>query len=159
MRAVTIPSRSVALPAVALAAALLAGYPAVADDESAFAGDVDVENIAATPARAGETTRLTFTIRNGGSDRVQVTGVQFPHGEPSRVVGFLGGSHSATVGALSIAPGEEVQLGARRAWLEVGPLRQDLAAGSRVVARLVLGRGTLPLTVHVGTAAPARQGT
>ena len=39
--------------------------------------------------------------------------------------------------------------GRRVAWIEVGPLKSDLTLGSLVPARLLLGRGALPLPVHV----------
>lgn len=145
----------ISLPAMALAAAILAGCPVLADDESAAAGEVALDDIAATPARAGETTRRTFTIRNDGAERVLVTGAQFTAGDPSRVVGFLGGSHSASIGILAVALGEELRLGSRSAWVEVGPLTADLPAGGHVPARLLLGQGVVPLTVHVAGARAA----
>lgn len=123
--------------------------PSNADDESATIGDLAVEAVGATPAKAGETTRITFSIENSGADRVTVTGVRWPTGEPSRVVGFLGTSHSTTLGGLPIDAGELVQLDNKTAWVEVGPLKADLAPGAVVLARLVLGRFEAPLSVHV----------
>lgn len=40
--------------------------PAVADDQNAVIGDLRIEEVAATAATAGGTTRITFTIENDG---------------------------------------------------------------------------------------------
>lgn len=149
MRLSTALCWGISLTAMSVAAAILTGCPARADDESAAAGEIVVEDVAATPARAGETTRITFTIRNDGGERVLVTGVDAATGEASRVVGFLGTSHAAAVGSLPVGPGEEVRLGGKTAWIELGPLASDLKPGSRFPARLLFGRGSLPLSLHV----------
>lgn len=140
---------AISLTAMGAAAVILTDCPARADDEIATVGEIVVEGVAATPGRAGEMTQLTFTIRNEGAERVLVTGVGTATGETSRVVGFLGTSHAASVGSLPVGPGEEVRLGNRTAWIELGPLASDLTVGSRFPARLLLARGSLPLTVHV----------
>lgn len=126
--------------------------PSRADDENATIGDVLIDGVAATPAKAGETTRITFSVENAGSDRVIITGVRWPSGEPARVMGFLGSSHGAVIGALPVGPGEVVRLDGRTAWIEVGPLKSDLVPGSVVQARLVLGRSEAPLPIHVSRA-------
>ena len=149
MRLSTALCWGISLTAISVAAAILTGCPARADDESAAAGEIVVEEVAATPARAGETSRVTFTIRNDGSERVLVTGLDAAPGEASRVVGFLGSSHAVAVGSLPVGPGEEVRLGERTAWVELGPLASDLTPGSRFPAQLLFGRGSLPLSVHV----------
>ena len=149
MRLSTAICWGISLTAMSVAAAILTGCPARADDESAAAGEIVVEDVAATPARVGETSRITFTIRNDGAERVLVTGVDTATSEASRVVGFLGTSHAAAVGSLPVGPGEEVRLGARTAWIEMEPLASDLTPGSRFPARLLLARGSLPLSVHV----------
>lgn len=140
---------TISLTVIGIAAAISTDCPARADDESAAAREIVIESVAATPARVGETTRLTFAIRNDGVERVLVTGIGTATGEASRVVGFLGTRHAASIGSLPIEPGEEVRLGSRTAWIELGPLASDLMSGSRFPARLLLGRGSLPLTVHV----------
>lgn len=123
--------------------------PALSDDESATAGDIQVEGVAATPAKAGETTRITFTIENGGSERATVTGLKLPSGEASRVLGFLGTSHSAPIGGIPVGPGERFRLDGRTAWIDVGPLKSDLTAGTVAAATLILGRFETPISVHV----------
>lgn len=123
--------------------------PARADDESAVAGDVSIEEVAASPARAGGMTRVTFTVENQGTERVTVTGLKLPSGEPSRVVGFLGTSHSTNIGGVTVGPGEMARLGAKTAWIEVGPLKSDLLAGTVVAGSLLLGRFETPISVHV----------
>lgn len=123
--------------------------PSRADDESAAAGDVSIEGVAASPARAGGVTRVTFTIDNRGTEGVSVTGLKLPSGEASWVMGFLGTSHSTSIGALTVRPGEMTRLGARTAWIEVGPLKSDLRAGTVVAASLLLGRFEAPITLHV----------
>lgn len=157
--------------ALALAAALamatvLTAFPCPsrADDEGATIGEVNVSEVAATPAKAGETTRITFSVENGGSEQVTVTGVRWPTGELGRVVGSLGTTHSTAMGGLPVAAGEVLQLDGRTAWIEVGPLGAHLAPGSVVQARLVLGRFAAPLSVHVsptpeaaGAVSPGRE--
>lgn len=140
------------LGALALATAAIVTVipcPSRADDESATIGDVTVAEVAATPAKAGETTRITFSVENGGSEQVTVTGVRWPTGELGRVVGSLGTSHSTAIGGLPVAAGDILHLDGRTAWIEVGPLGADLTPGSVVQARLVLGRFAAPLSVHV----------
>lgn len=123
--------------------------PALSDDESATAGDIQIEGVAATPAKAGETTRITFTVENGGTERAAITGLRLPSGEPSRVLGFLGTSHSAPIGAIPIGPGERYRLDGRTAWIDVGPLKSDLKAGAVIDGKLVLGRFEAPISIHV----------
>jgi hypothetical protein len=140
-----------AVGTVALAAVTVASLscPSHAHDESAVVGDVIVENIAATPARVGEMTRVTFSVANSGADRVTVIGVRLSTGELSSVIGSYGGSHSGPVGGLPIAPGEMTNLDGTSAWIEVGPLKQNLAPGSIVPARVVFGTYEAPITLHV----------
>lgn len=138
---------------LAVAAALLTlglgTGPALSDDESATAGDIQIEGVAATPVKAGGTTRITFTVENGGTERAAITGLRLPTGEPSRVLGFLGTSHSAPIGAIPIGPGERYRLDGRTAWIEIGPLKSDLKAGAVVDGTLVLGRFETPISIHV----------
>ena len=122
---------------------------ALADDQNASAGDIAIEGVAATPAKAGEATRVTFIIENRGSERANVTGLRLATGEPSRVLGFLGTSHSAPIGAISVGPGERYRLDGRTAWIDVGPLKSDLRVGAVVPAALLMGRFETPVDVHV----------
>lgn len=140
---------------VSLAAAtllLVSPCPLRADDERATIGEIAVEGVAATSAKAGEATRITFSIENAGAERVTITGVRWPTGEPARVMGFLGSSHSAAISGLTVDAGETLQLDGRSAWVEVGPLKADLAPGSVVQAYLVLARYEAPIPVHVSPA-------
>ncbi len=131
----------------------------LADDEEAAIGDVTIKDVAATPARAGETTKVTFSVENAGTDRILVTGVRLPTGGPSRVVGFMGTSHSGTIGVFSVEPGEAGYLDGKDAWVEVGPLKQDMVAGTVVPGRLQLGRFEAPFSVHVIPHEPAATGS
>ena len=140
--------RNTLLALVAVSATAILPGAATADDESAVAGDVQVEAVAATAAGVGQTTRITFSIENQGSDPVRVTGLRLRPGEPSRVVGFLGTSHSTTLSDVPVAPGEAVQLGPKTFWIEVGPLKSDLPAGTVLPATLLLGRFEAPISVH-----------
>ncbi|MBM1171561.1 hypothetical protein [Microvirga arabica] len=131
-----------------------------AGDEGTVIGDVTVTAVSATPARAGEVTVITFSVENSGSDRVLITGLRLPGGEPSRVMGTFGQGYSGEIGALSVRPGRTECLDGRNVWIEVGPLAQDLQADTVVPARLVLGSYESPLTLHVGPVATgAIQGT
>lgn len=125
--------------------------PSSAHDEAAQIGDVAIDQVAAMSARAGETTRVTFSIENSGFERVTITGIRLPTGEPSRVVGFYGTSHSGEIGGLSVAPGETARLDGKNAWIEVGPLKQDLVPDTVVSASLVLGPYEAPLSIHVSS--------
>ena len=130
-------------------AVALGPAPVLADDESATVGELQVEGVAATPAKAGETTRITFTIENNGTERAMITGLRLPSGEPSRVLGFLGTSHSAPIGAIAVGAGERYRLDGRTAWIDVGPLKSDLRPGAAVSAMLVIGRFETPISLHV----------
>lgn len=147
------------LAAVGVTAATIASYavlqpcPARADDEGAIFGDVTVTQVATTPARAGETAVVTFSIENSGEDRVLITGVRLPDGEPSRIMGSFGQGQSGEIGALSVRPGATESLDGRKVWIEVGPLARDLEPDTTVPARLVLGAYDSPLTLHVGPVA------
>jgi hypothetical protein len=144
------------LVAIGAAAATIAAYSilqpcsAKADDEIGVFGDVTVTQVAATPARAGETTIVTFSVENSGSDRALITGLRLPGGEPSKVMGALGQGQSGEIGVLSIRPGGTEHLDGGKVWIEVGPLAQDLKPDTTVTARLVLGSYESPLTLHVG---------
>lgn len=140
-----------AAAAIAVVALLVMSCSSKAHDENATIGDVRVDQVAATPARAGETTRITLSVENGGAERVVVTGVRLPTGEPSRVVGFYGTSHSGAVGGIPVDPGETARLDGRSAWIEVGPLKTAFSPGSIVAARLVLNAYEAPLSLHVLT--------
>jgi hypothetical protein len=97
---------------------LLLPAPSKAHDESAVIGDVSVENVAATPARAGETSRITFCVENGGSQGVTVTGVRLPTGEPTRVIGFLGRpAHTGEIGGFRVGPGETGKFDGKKVWI------------------------------------------
>src|SRR5215207_4765098 len=126
--------------------------PSSAHDEGATIGDLVVDEVAATPAKAGETTRITLSVENSGPDRVTITGVRWPTGEPSRVMSFLGSSHSAALGGLPINAGEALRLDCKSAWIKVGPLKANVASGVVVLARLVLGHFEALLPVHVSPA-------
>lgn len=126
--------------------------PSNAHDEGATIGDLVVDEVAATPAKAGDTTRITLSVENSGPDRVTITGVRWPTGEPSRVMGFLGTSHSAALSGLPIGAGEALRLDGKSAWIEVGPLKADMVSGDVIPARLVLGHFEAPLPVHVSPA-------
>ncbi len=142
--------------AVGMSAATMAAYsvlqpcPAKADDQGAVSGDVTITQVAATRARAGETSVVTLTVENSGSDRVLVTGVRLPGGEPSRIMGVLGQGHSGEIGALSVRPGATEHLDGGTIWIEVGPLTHDLKPDGTVAASLVLGSYESPLALHVG---------
>ncbi len=146
-----------ALGIVAVGAAtvlFLLPCPSSADDESALIGDVAIDHVAATPARAGEITRVTFSIGNSGSQRVMITGIRLSGGELSRVIGFYGTSHSGDIGAFPVSAGDTAQLDGKKAWIEVGPLKQDLGPDTIVSARLVLGPYEAPISIHVSPASP-----
>jgi hypothetical protein len=139
------------LAAVALVTswAFLFACPSQADDEAAVIGDIVVEDAAATPAKAGETTRITFSIENTGSDNVTITGMRLAVPGPSRVIGLLGTSHSARIDGFPLEAGEVSRLDGKTAWIEVGPLASALAPGSVLTGRLVFGRFEAPLNIHV----------
>ncbi|QRM34649.1 hypothetical protein [Microvirga sp. VF16] len=147
------------LVAVGVAVATIAAYailqpcPANAEDESAVLGDLAISQIAATPARAGETTVITFAVENAGTDRVLITGLQMPGEQPARIMGSFGQGHSGEIGTLPVRPGATERLDGRRIWIEVGPLARDLEPDSAIPADLVLGPYESPLTLHVGPVA------
>ena len=148
--------RFVAVAAVAAtftAYSVLQPCPAKADDEDAVSGDVAISEIAATPARAGETTMVTFSVENLGTDRVLITGLRMPGGEQSRIMGSFGTRHSGEIGALSVNSGAVERLDGRKVWIEVGPLSQNLEPDTAIPARLILGTYESPLTLHVGPVA------
>lgn len=123
--------------------------PGRAHDESATIGDLAVTDVAATAARAGESTKITFSVENTGFEQVTITGVRLPTGERSRVIGFYGTSHSGEIGGFPVGPGETGRLDGRNAWVEVGPLSADLSEGSVITGRLLWGRFEAPLAIHV----------
>ncbi|MCG7392945.1 hypothetical protein MHY87_08520 [Microvirga sp. ACRRW] len=126
---------------------------AIADDEGAVFGEVTVSNIAATPARVGETTIITFSIENTGSDGILITGLQLPGGEPSKVMGAFGQGQRGEIGTLPVQAGATEHLDGTKVWIEVGPLAQDLHPDTTAPALLVLGSYESPLTLHVGPVA------
>ena len=126
-----------------------------ADDETVVFGEVVVEDATATPAKAGETTRITFSIENTGHDNVTVTGLRLAVPGPSKVVGSLGTSHSARMDGLMVEPGEVTRLDGKAAWIEVGPLASELVPGGIVTGRLVLGHFEAPLNIHISPEQPA----
>jgi hypothetical protein len=126
---------------------------AKADDEGGVFGDVTVTQVAATQARAGETTIVTFSVENSGDERVLITGLRLPGKEPSRIMGSFGRGHSGEIGTLSVGPGATESLDGRKVWIEVGPLTRDLEPDTTVPAHLVLGAYDSPLTLHVGPVA------
>lgn len=128
---------------------VLSPCPSSADDETTEIGEVAIDHVGATPARAGETTRVTLSIENSGAERVVITGIRLPTGEPSRVMGFYGTSHSGEIGGFPVGPGETAGLDGKNTWIEIGPLMQDLPEGAAVSARLLLGTYAAPLTIHV----------
>jgi len=152
------------LAAVGVAVATIATYVALqscsarADDGTVF-GDVAVTHVVATPARAGETAIVTFSVENSGDDRVLITGLRLPSGEPSRIMGSFGQGHSGEIGTLPVRAGATESLDGRKVWIEVGPLARDLEPDSTVPARLVLGSYESPLTLHVGPVATGSTGS
>jgi len=136
--------------ATTAAYSLLQTCTAKAGDEGTVLGDLAVSQIAATPARAGETTVITFSVENAGSDRVLITGLRVPGEEPGRIVGFLGQGHSGEIGTLPVRPGATETLDGRKIWIEVGPLTRDLEPETTINARLVLGTYETPLPLHIG---------
>ncbi|MBE7249111.1 MAG: hypothetical protein INR63_29575 [Actinomycetospora chiangmaiensis] len=131
------------------ALALVAG-PALSHDEGATAGGIHIEGIAATPARSGETSRVTFTIENDGPDRAVLVGLLLPTGEPSQVRGFLGVGHSAAMAGVRVGAGDVYGLGDRTAWIDIGPLRNELPDGATVPAVIRFDSFDVPITLHVG---------
>ena len=145
--------------AVGAAVATMAAYsilqpcPAKADDEGTVLGDVSISQVAATPARAGETTVVTFSVENLGSERLLITGLRMPDGEPVRIMGSFGQGQSGEIGTLPVGAGATESLDGAKAWIEVGPLARDWEPDSAIAARLVLGTYESPLTLHVGPVA------
>ncbi|MFC4171577.1 hypothetical protein ACFOYU_05840 [Microvirga sp. GCM10011540] len=133
--------------------------PAKADDEGGVFGDLTVSEVAATPARAGETTIVTFSVENAGDERVLITGLRLPGEEPSRVMGSFGPGQSGEIGTLPVGAGATASLDGRKVWVEVGPLARDLEPETTVPARLVLGSFESPLTLHVGLVATGSIGS
>jgi hypothetical protein len=84
--------------------AFVLGSASCADDEGAAIGLIDVSSIAATPARAGETTKITFTIENRGADRDSLLGVELAGQGPSRLMGSLGSNVSGPIGVCRWIP-------------------------------------------------------
>lgn len=145
-------NKGAGVAAVILAATALAllPRPSGAHDESATIGELSIDNVAATAARPGEQTKVTFSIENSGPQGIVVMGVRLQTGEPSRVMAFLGHTgHTGEIGSLRVGPGESVSVDGKTVWIEVGPLEQELIAGSRVGARLLLGAYDVPLSIHV----------
>ena len=138
---------------VVASSAFLLACPSHADDETAVIGDVLIEDATASPAKAGGTTRITFSIENTGPDNVTVMGLRLAGAGPSKVIGFLGNSHSARIDGLPVETGEVIRLDGKTAWIEVGPLATDLVAGTVVTGRLLLGRFEAPLNIHVSAQA------
>jgi hypothetical protein len=136
------------------ALAFIGPCSALAHDESTTVGDFSIDSISASPARAGQTTRITFRIENTGTDRIIVTGVRLAGNEPSRVIGSFGTIHSGDIGSFPVPSGEIGDLDGKTAWIEVGPLKHDLVKGSIVEGRLLLSGYDAPLSLHV-TANPA----
>jgi hypothetical protein len=126
---------------------------AKADDEGGVFGDVTVSEVAATPARAGETTIVTFSLENSGDEHVLITGLRLPGEEPSRIMGSFGQGQSGEIGTLPVGAGAMESLDGRKVWIEVGPLARDLQPDTTVAARLVLGSYDSPLVLHVGPVA------
>ena len=135
--------------ALTASSALLLACPSSADDKTAAIGDLVIEDASATPAKAGETTKVTFLIENTGSQPVTITGLHLSVPGASRVIGSFGTSHSGSIAGLPVEPGEEVRLGSRTAWIEVGPLASELTRGTIVTGRLLLRRLQAPLNIHV----------
>lgn len=150
---------TVAAVALVASSALIFTCPSRADDEAAVIGDVVIEDAEATPAKAGETTKVTFSIENTGGDTIRVTGLRLTVSAPSKVIGFLGTSHSARIDGFPVEAGEVNRLDGKTAWIEVGPLASDLDPGSVVTGKLVLGDFEAPLKIHVSAerAAPDRR--
>lgn len=135
--------------ALLLALAVMPTNAALADDESAVAGTVEIAAVAATPARIGTMSRVTFTIVNGGADPARIVGLRISTGEPSQLRGFLGTSHSTAMESIRVDADERLRLGRRTAWIEFGPLRSDLQVGQRVPATLVFERFEVDVSLHV----------
>lgn len=154
--------RFAAVGAIAAAFAtysVLQPCPAKADDEGGVFGDVTVSEVAATPARAGETTIVTFSVENAGNERVLISGMRLPDGDPSRIMGYFGQGQSGEIGTLPVRPGATESLDGRKVWIEVGPLARDLEPDTTVPVRLVLGSSESPLTLHVGPVATGSTGS
>ncbi|MFC4172410.1 hypothetical protein ACFOYU_10100 [Microvirga sp. GCM10011540] len=142
--------------AVGAIAATLTAYfvlqpcSAKADDEGGILGDIAISQVAATPARAGETTVVTFSVENAGSERILITGLRMPGGEPARIMGSLGQGQGVELGTLPVRADATEHLDGKKLWIEVGPLARDLEPDSTIPARLVLGTYESPLALHVG---------
>jgi hypothetical protein len=148
-----------AIAATFAAYSALQPCPAKADDEGGVFGEVSVSEVAATPARAGETTIVTFSVANSGDERVLIKGLRLPGEEPSRVMGSFGQGQSGEIGTLPVGAGAMVSLDGRKVWIEVGPLARDLESDTTVPARLVLGSFESPLMLHVGPVATGPTGS
>ena len=120
-----------------------------AHDESAVIGELAINAVSATPAEVGQTSRVTFVLENQSSERIVITGLRLPGGEPSKILGSLGTAHRASLGSLSVGPGETLRLDPELTWIEVGPLEQPFELGTTINARLALGSYNAPLPLHV----------
>ena len=147
------PFALIAIIVVGAAALALTPCATLADNEIAILGGLRFAEINATPARAGETTILTFTVDNLGSDPVRITGVRLPGGAPSRVMGSFGSAFSDEIDAVQVDPNETERLDGKTVWIEIGPLAQNLEADTIVQGQLLLGGYEAPVAVHVGPSA------
>ena len=147
------PFAFIAIAAIGAGALALTPCATLADNEAAILGELRIAEMNATPARAGEATILTFVVENLGIEPVRITGVRLPDGAPSRMMVSFSSAFSDEIDAVRVDPDETERLDGKTAWIEIGPLAQDLEVDTIVQGRLLLGGYEAPVAVHVGPSA------
>ncbi len=123
---------------------------ALADAPEIFAGRISISDVSASAARAGEDSRLRFTLSNDGADVLNFLGTETDVARQAVLTGRVGHSHeSSALDSLTIAPDEILDLNTSHLWVSLQELHRPLIVGDTFAVTLRFSRGNLPVIVHV----------
>lgn len=134
---------------LAFAAALSTEGPANADQPPDYHGQMIVENVWATPARAGGRSILRLRIINEGHDHAHLLGVETPLTSQTQIVGRMSDHKTVTFDSISVRADSDLDLTTDHMWIELGPLTHAVEAGSSITLDLVFLRGRVRVEAHV----------
>jgi hypothetical protein len=111
--------------------------------------DVVLTDLQASPAKAGQRARITFTLENRGAERVTFNGLAIANTARARIVGSLGGEATTTLNSIPVGPDEVLPVDGKALWIEVDGLASDLVPGTSMDAKVLLGTGAIPINLPV----------
>jgi hypothetical protein len=125
---------------------------AIAIEDYRVTDDVVLTDLQVSRVKAGQRAQITFTLENRGAERVTFNGMTVANTARARIVGSLGGKATTILDSIPVGPDEVLSLDGKALWIEVDGWADDLVAGTRIDAKVLLGTSAISISLPVNLA-------